>query len=95
MKIFQIIQENLTLDGFTRDQSELKRNQIFLIYRSILIVALQIIYIFCVPSERIYSICMTLSCSLIFISSLSVFFKASTVYNFIDDYEQVANEREY
>lgn len=97
MKIFQVIQKNLALDGFTRDQSDLKRNQIKQIYRSISIFTLQITYLFHIANtsnERIYSICIIISCSLMFISSLSVIFKADTVYHFIDDYEQVADESE-
>lgn len=97
MKIFQVIQENSASDGFTRDQSELKRNQLKQIYISISIITLQIVYMFRVANtsnERMYSICTIISCLSIFVSSLSVIFKADTVYHFIDDYEHVVNESE-
>ena len=98
MKIFQTIENDMRYGGYIRDRGAFNTIQIWTIFRSILFVIMQIMYLIHVanaPAEYLDSIFMTAAGILIFISHLSVCLKTAVIFDLIDGLEEPINASEY
>lgn len=95
MKIFQTTEKYLESGGIIRNKPPFNKKQSSIIVIAILSNILLFIYLFHeanLPREYMESILMTASAFFISIAYMSVVFRYSKIFKFIDDIEQVVNE---
>lgn len=97
MKIFQTFEKNIKAGGFARDEGAFSSVQMQTIFKVIVSLILQSVYLLRVantPRQYLDSIFMTIAGFLIAISYINFVFKTTELLNYIDDLEQTINESE-
>lgn len=97
MKIFQTIQKNMRHSGFIRDQNAFNKTQTLVIFKSIVFLTLQFVYLLRVantPRQYMDSIFMSTVGFLIVISHADIAIKTAKIFDLIDAFEQTINESE-